>query len=144
MKLVVILGTALSVLMLPEFCSKKQRVVLESINVEKNQYGLSFSKKEVWPNQRIIFLTSIGDHVDSIDQAVHMLETTQVIGSLEKRRMAHRKIQETRFLLEDIRLRLSSQNSMSIKVWSKEKDYLIASMNHLKSKYSLIKEFYHE
>lgn len=143
MKHVIMLGTALSVLILPEFCSNKPSVAAESMTISKVQYGVSF-KKDAWVGQRNNFLAAIGAHVDDIDQAVQMMESSEVIGPVEKRRMAYRNIQETRFLLEDIRERLSYQEALNIKAWNREKVDLIATMNNIKSKYKLIKDFYHQ
>jgi hypothetical protein len=143
MKRVIMLGTALSVLILPEFCSNKPNVAAESLTVSKVQYGVSF-KKEAWIGQRNAFLAAIGSHVDDIDQAVQMMESNEVVGPVEKRRMAYRNIQETRFLLEGIRDRLSYQEALNNKAWDREKLDLIASMNNLKSKYKLIKDIYHQ
>jgi len=142
MKHMIMLGTALSVLILPEFCTNKQYVAAESMTVNKVQYGVSF-KKEAWVGQRNIFLAAIGAHVDDIDQAVQMMESNEVVGPVEKRRMAYRNIQETRLLLEGIRERLSYQEALNIKAWDRERIDLITSMNNLKSKYKLIKDVYH-
>jgi hypothetical protein len=113
------------------------------MTISKVQYGVSF-KKDAWVGQRNNFLAAIGAHVDDIDQAVQMMESSEVIGPVEKRRMAYRNIQETRFLLEDIRERLSYQEALNIKAWNREKVDLIATMNNIKSKYKLIKDFYHQ
>lgn len=139
MKNAIIFGAALAVLILPEFCTPRQHKISGAPVSERSQFGVSFNS-EAWAEQRQVFLEAIGVHVDDIDHAVQRIEAAELQGPLSQRRKVLRRIQETRFLLEDIRSKLRYQVSLNRRLWSRERTELIASVNDLKSKYESVRD----